>query len=374
VNGLAPIEVATGIVFGVPRRPAPLHGSGDPAAALEAAMAPALRRGPCFVSFSGGRDSSAVLAAAVAIARREGLADPVPLTIRSSDEPHSDETEWQERVVAHLRLADWVRVDAEDTLDAVGPYARRVLERHGLLWPFNVHFHLPMLDQAAGGTLFTGIGGDELWTSSRSPVVRRRRRLLGYAPYALRRAVLAPREPIDYPWLTPRARRAAQRAAGGDSAAEPRATLPRMAWYRGMRSIAIGTGALERLAADAGAAISHPLLDRALWAAVAAAAPRAGFASRDDALRLAAGRLLPAEVVSRRSKAGFDRVFFHDHARAFIRDWTGAGVPAEFVDTPALRTHWRGERPDAHSLTLLQSAWLASAGDRVQQPAGRVRQ
>ncbi len=43
------------------------------------------------------------------------------------------------------------------------------------------------------------------------------------------------------------------------------------------------------------------------------------------------------------------------------------------VDAAALRAHWAGEVPDPHSLTLLQAAWLASAGDRVEQPLGRGR-
>ena len=74
---LTPIELATGVVFGVNplRLPA---ATTTPPQALEAAVRPALQRGRCFVSFSGGRDSSPVLAAAAAVARREGLAAPVP--------------------------------------------------------------------------------------------------------------------------------------------------------------------------------------------------------------------------------------------------------------------------------------------------------
>jgi hypothetical protein len=370
VTTLAPIEIATGIVFGAASRPEPLLGQSAPDRALEAAVRPALRNGPCFVSFSGGRDSSAVLAVATSVARREGLREPVPITIRAADEPRSHESNWQERVVGELGVADWIRIEVGDELDAVGPYARRVLERHGLLWPFNAHFHLPMLDHAAGGTLLTGIGGDELWTASRAPRVRRRRRLLQYAPFQLRRAVLARREPIDYPWLLPRGRFAARGAAGGDSAAEPLTARPRMAWWRSLRSSATGTAGLDRIAADAGASICHPLLNRALWGSVAAAAPRSGFAGRDDALRIVAGRVLSSDVIERRTKAGFDRVFFHEHARAFAQDWTRGGVPEEFVDAAALHAHWRGEDPDPHSLTLLQAAWLASAGDRVEQPFG----
>ena len=39
----------------------------------------------------------------------------------------------------------------------VGPIAQRVLRRHGILWPTNVHVQVPLLEAARGGTLFTGI-------------------------------------------------------------------------------------------------------------------------------------------------------------------------------------------------------------------------
>jgi asparagine synthase (glutamine-hydrolysing) len=85
------------------------------------------------------------------------------------------------------------------------------------------------------------------------------------------------------------------------------------------------------------------------------------------ALAALAGHLLPQEVVDRRTKAGFDAVFFNDHSRAFARDWDGAGAEMRLVDTQRLRRHWLGRAPDPHSLTLLQAAVLASAGDHVEQ-------
>jgi asparagine synthase (glutamine-hydrolysing) len=144
-----------------------------------------------------------------------------------------------------------------------------------------------------------------------------------------------------------------------------------MAWWRAMRSTAMGTDALALLAADAGAEIAHPLLDGGVWATVAAAAPRLGFPRRSDAFRAVAGHLLPEDVAARPTKAAFNRVFFHGSARAFVRDWGDTGIPHDLVDVAALRAHWLGEAPDPHSLTLLQAAWLASTGDRVEQPLGR---
>jgi len=357
---LTPLQIATGIVFGATRKPPPLQVGGTPAGALEEALLPALRRGPCFVSFSGGRDSSAVLAASVHLARREGLADPVPLTIESAGAPLSNETEWQERVVSHLGIGNWIRIEVTNELDAVGPYARRVLEKHGLLWPFNVHFHLPMLEHAAGGTLFTGIGGDELWAASHARRARLRRRMLALAPRTVQGRVLARNQPMDYPWLRPHAIREVKGVMGAHSAMEPWRLVRRMRWYRAQDSTAVGTAALDLIAADVGATIEHPLLDAGLWGAVAAAAPRGGFCDREAALATTAGEVLPPETVSRRSKASFDAVFFNEHARAFVSEWAGDGVPESVVDADALRRHWHEESPDAHTYTLLQCAWLAS--------------
>ena len=346
----------------------------SPADALEAAVRPAVHGGRCFVSFSGGRDSSAVLAAATAVARREEMPLPVPVTIRARDVPTSDESDWQESVVRHLGLTDWIRLEITDELDAVGPLAQHALARHGLLWPFNAHFHSPMLDEAAGGVLLTGVGGDELWSASSADAVRLRRRLLHLAPRPIGRAILARRIPIAYPWLRPRGRRVAQSAAAGDSLVASRTARRRMARSLGMRYSAVGTSALDLLAADAGAEIAHPLLDVRLWSAVAASAPRAGFVHRDTALSTVAGHLLPADLVSRRTKASFDGLFFNTHARALAEEWSGGGVPPDLVDAAALREHWLGDAPDAHSLTLLQAACLASGRDRVDQPSCRVGQ
>ena len=223
---LEPIEIATGIVFGGTPRALPREVAMPPADALEAAVRPAVHSGRCFVSFSGGRDSSAVLAAATAVARREEMPLPVPVTIRARDVPTSNESDWQESVVRHLGLTDWIRLEITDELDAVGPLAQRALARHGLLWPFNAHFHSPMLDEAAGGVLLTGVGGDELWSSSSADTIRLRRRLLRLAPPPIRRAILARRIPIAYPWLRPRGRRA-----------RPSPPRPAMSWScRGLRA------------------------------------------------------------------------------------------------------------------------------------------
>ncbi|HKH18661.1 MAG TPA: asparagine synthase-related protein [Solirubrobacteraceae bacterium] len=385
VRGLSPLELAVGTVLGrASVRPLPPAGA-PPLAALEAELLPALTRAPCVVSFSGGRDSSAVLAVAARVARRNGLPDPVPVTIRVPSAPKADEARWQERVIRHLGLDDWQRLEFTDELDLVGPVARAMLERHGLLWPFNAHFHVPMLEAARGGSLLTGIGGDELFrgvsrlrsmtvlTGRARPTWGDARGLLrDLAPAVVRRMWMRRRDhdgdPL--PWLTAQGRRCASAAFAAQAADEPLGLRRRVRRVRAMRYLDVGTGALRLLAADAGCAVAHPLLAPRLWSAIADVAPLQGFRSRSAAMDALFGDLLPQELLARTGKAGFNDVFMREPARAFARGWDGSGVPAELVDAAALRRHWADAAPLAQSFTLLQAAWLASSGERLEQPVG----
>lgn len=362
---LAPLDVACGIVFDPHPRPRPLPSTNaTPRQALEDAVLPALRRPPCIVSFSGGRDSSLVLAAAVGVARREGLAPPIPVTNRFAGVPRTDETRWQEQVVAHLGLSEWQRLAFTDELDALGPYAQRMLRAHGLLWPFNVHFHMPLLDAARGGSLLTGAGGDQLFAAAARRPRRSRLRALAFAalqlaPRAARAAVLARRRPVASPWLSADGRRDATRAMAAEAAAEPRGPLPaRMAFALGMRYLRVALESLDVCAAAGDVQIGHPLCAPRLWSALARAAPPGGFDGHEQALRVMFGGLLPDAVAARPDKASFDDIFWHRHSRAFAEDWDGGDVPADLVDVAALREHWRLEPPAGQSLTLMQAAWL----------------
>src|SRR4051812_32873556 len=166
---MSPLEIASGIVMPKWRSPRPLPqlpAGMTPRAALERAVLLSLRRGRCLVSFSGGRDSSAVLAVAAAVARRESLPLPVPVTHRFPAAAQTDESEWQEEVVRHLGLDDWVRLEIAEELDALGPVATAAVRRHGVMWPGNAYFHVPIFEAATGGTVLTGIGGDEAFMPS----------------------------------------------------------------------------------------------------------------------------------------------------------------------------------------------------------------
>ena len=382
-SGLTPLEVATGLAFGVGerRRGVDVDDPGAPAMrALEDAIAPALERPPCLVSFSGGRDSSVVLAAAVRLARRLGLPAPIPATNRFRRAPDADEADWQERIVALLRLSDWHVVTHDDELEAIGPYATDVLRRHGLLWPFNVHFHAPLLAAARGGSLLTGIGGDEAFARSRweraNDVLARRVRptrrdvlrvALALAPVRLRAVHLRRSGTDALPWLTPAGAAAFRRAWAAQAAAEPRDHGARLAWWRALRPTRLGLASLGRLAADAGVEIRHPLADAAVGAALAR--ELVGPPERADALRLVFGPLLPDELYRRPTKARFDEAFWGTAARELAGRWQGEGADPSLVDHEALRREWSQPVPSPHSLTLLQAAWLEQEARRAPRAA-----
>ncbi len=376
---LSPLEVAAGAVL-EQRAHAPTGHArqqevgGNPREALERSIVPALLRAPCLVSFSGGRDSSAVLAVATELARREGLPAPIPATNVFAGAPNAKEDAQQHRIIRHLGLEDWLRVSHTTELDLVGPYAQKVLDRLGLVWPPNVHFHVPLLEAARGGSLLTGIGGDELFASARrlrsAAVLRgavrpRPRDALSvgfaYLPRALRQTVLARRQPVDAVWLRPGARRLLGRIVASHAAAEPRGVPERMAWWRSLRYLRVGLSALERTAEQPEVLLVHPLLSEQLWSAVAAVAAPIGLAGRTEGMRALFSDLLPAQTLARSGKAHFDEVLWSERSAEFARAWDGAGAPEEWVDSAALARHWRERHPSPQSFTLLQAAWLHAA-------------
>src|SRR4051794_24581858 len=194
---MRPLELASGTVRGMDAEP-PVFPAVEPLsstrAAFEQVVLAALQTPPCVVSFSGGRDSSAVLAVAAHVARREGLPLPVPVTLRFPDDPATQEDDWQELVLRHLGIDDRVTLSFTDELDVLGPYARETLRTLGPIWPANAHIHVAIAEQARGGCVLTGFGGDDLLTPD--PLFRRVNRVLARevrpeARDALRLAVFA---------------------------------------------------------------------------------------------------------------------------------------------------------------------------------------
>lgn len=363
----------------VARRPGAI-APRSPREGLESAIRPALLRAPCLVSFSGGRDSAAVLAVAAELARRERLPLPIPATNVFPTARDADESRWQELLMRHLGLSDWLRIEHDDELDLIGPYAQQVLRTHGVLWPPNTHFHLPLLEEGRGGSMLTGIGGDELYAAARrlpyAAVLARDvrphpRHLLSagvvLAPHVVRHAVLARAIRVEHPWLNKRAKDLAGEILAREASSEPRRLRARMEWWRQLRYLRVSSDALGLVARDCDVLLAHPLSSPSFWNAVAATAPRTGFASRTDGVRRLFGDALPPEIVERTSKTNFNHVFMTERTCAFAWAWDGTGVPEEWVDREALAHHWRGEQPSPQSGSLLQAAWLASARDGVEK-------
>ena len=368
-------EVAYGFAYGECGYlgPLPRVAAGrSPLAAMEDAIVPALRRSPCLVSFSGGRDSSVVLAVAARAARREGLALPVPVTQRFRDAPRTAESDWQELVVKHLALPDWERVDAGSEFGFVGSAATRCLRRHGLLWPPNCHFHAPLLERAGGGSLLTGLDGDTVlggwpWVrvasvlSGRAKPEPRDLLRLGRAatPGPVRRLVdrwRGSRAPAA-PWLRP-SERDAYVSTWRDALNEPVRWNARVTALARKRYLAVAFWSLQTLADDTGTLLLHPFLDPGFLAALACAGGVRGWGDRTTTTAALFGEILPRETVTRTSKATFDEVSWSEPSRDFARNWNGAGVNEELVDPDALRAEWLNDTPHFGTATLLQSAWL----------------
>ena len=349
-----------------------------PRAALADALLPALRRPPCVIAFSGGRDSSVLLAVAAAAAREHGLEPPRAVSFGFSA-ADSDELGWQRMVVERVGV-EWERVQIGDELDYVGPVAAAVLERHGLLFPSHAHLFQPLLERAGEGTVVTGIGGDELvdrWRFAQLRMlprgVRRGRRrpnrgdVLDAASWLVqpraRRALMARFSRHRIPWLKEEAERRSL-----DERARSAATVPRrydryLPWLAGRRNVAVAVRGLDLLASGTDAAISHPFLDRRLMAAMARTGGALGFGHRTVAWPRLFGGLLPDGVLERSTKTGFDAVYFAGPAQRFAAEWEGRGAFEDLVDPAGLRSVWR-ERPLFRLKTglLLQALWLDACG------------
>jgi asparagine synthase (glutamine-hydrolysing) len=361
------LEVAVGQVLGRADGVPPLEhvARGRSRQVLDGVVLEALCRAPCAVSFSGGRDSSALLALAAHIARREGLDPPVALTLVFPEVPSTDELDWQEHVLRHVGITEWEKIEIRDELDYIGPYARRCIARHGLLFPPNAYVHLPMVDRVPGGSLITGAGGDEVVGTcadhlTRAIALRTRparadlRALIDrLSPSYARR--LGEAHFDDLPWVRPEARLAAADREG-----------PMVAWFgmsmdRGLRRWASSRycnelrRSLRLIGLDADVDVVSPFLEERFIAAFARDAGFAGFGSRSLALKDLVGDLVTQALRERTSKAEFGAAFFQSDSRALVDGWTGDGIDPELVDIDALDMLWRSGRLDGRTSLLLQS-------------------
>jgi asparagine synthase (glutamine-hydrolysing) len=371
---LTRLELATGIVIETDRHAPPLPPAPAGISARDAladSIRVALRRPPCLVSFSGGRDSSGVLALAADIARKERLSAPVAVTFRYPDGmAGADESSWQEIVIRHARIEDWIRIEITDEMDCLGPIGTEALLRHRLIFPIAAHSLVPALRLCAGGSLVTGTGGDQilgrrshigdLLAGRARPVPRDAVRVaVAFGPRGVRRARLRRQAPQFVTWLTPAGRRAFETSWGKVlAAASP-------IWSRGLgqtwrsRDLRLALAGMNVLAEDYDVQMLHPLFSPLFVSALAAEGGVRGFANRTDVMRMLFGHVLPDEVSSRQSKAVFGQPYWTHYSQEFGRTWSGGGVDGEFVDVGALQRLWASsEPPPAPTLILLKQAWL----------------
>jgi len=380
---MTPLEIAGGWITGTDaRRPPGEPGAtepGHPVAVLEEIMLPALAAPPCVVSFSGGRDSSALLAVASRLARRKGLAAPIPFTKVYQGVPETEEDEWQEMLIRHLELTDWERLSIVDQVDLLGPLSRDSLERHGLLWPATAHTKSLSYEPARGGTLITGEGGDEIFGPRRiTPMValragrvrpRRaalRESILELAPRPVRRPILERRVQDTRGWLRSMAQDRLSKAIARDLLDEP------LRWDRSIlsvprrRSWTIGEDTLSRLAREREVRLLNPLLDHRFITSLAEWGGRLGAASRIAIMESLFGDILPPRLVRRQTKAEFGGAVFGPNCRVFARSWKGDGVDTELVSPEQLRETWLQPHPHAGSLVLIQDAWLKTGRPAIE--------
>ena len=277
----------------------------------------------------------------------------------------------------HLGLADWI----EDRDHRRARSRRPVRDaRHspataccGRSMPTSIS---PMLEQAEGGTLLTGVGGDELWMSlvTRCPGRPRRGRSSSRHSRFAARCSRGACSRSTFPWLRAEGRRAAMRAAGADAAASPRTVR---------RADGVGQGdalhgGRQRRARSARGRRGRRIAPSAARSRASGrrSPPRRRGAGSRAARRGARGRRGAAACPPSWSRGAprprFDAAFFDEHARAFAEDWDGRRRPGNDLDRRrgAARALGATETPDPHTLTAIQAAWLASAG-RPRRGAGR---
>lgn len=338
----------------------------SPRTVLERVVASAFSDRPVYVLFSGGRDSSAVLALAIREARRLGADDPVPVIIRHRNAPRSEEREWQELVLDHLAVSSPRVVNFHGEQSLLSEAATESLRQHGLLWPPALHLHRAIYRTLEPGTILTGEGGDLIIEGRRiTPLADtlrqgRLRTSLRAARQLMRetkvRSQLAERLTEASPWLTPQARRHLYSAV--DSPPEP------LRWNRSLKSdtstrpAVLARSNFESVVRAHGHIPLNPLENAEFVRSLEHAGGMFGLGSRTQMMRYLFHDLLPDAVLSRTSKAAFNETRWLELEHSFARDWRGEGIDHDLIDAEALRHAWLSPMPSPLAAVHLHAAWL----------------
>lgn len=381
-DALTPFDIACGSPFGYAQhehrrwQASPITTAR---AELEHELLCALQRPPCVVSFSGGRDSSVLLAISVKVARREGLPDPIPVTMRFAADPGSDESSWQEDVIRFLGIDEWTCIEGGESLDLLGAGGAGLLNHFGLLWPYNMVFALPMLDAARGGSMITGIGGDEAFWPATDRYSRVRHALADHrlitrgrdlrdlaialipAPVRGRGFAWRQRGTPNLSWLTPEGTNKVRVELCTTNEPHPLHAGRAVLRSHDLRHFSIARTDTRRVAALYDVAWHLPFLSHGFLSAWATEVGRVGFSSRDESTAHVIGEDLPEHVVKRQTKAYFGSAFWGPATIEFARSTNRSMISNEFVRPDVLLDEWRSPNPHASATLLLQAAWLAAA-------------
>ncbi len=377
------LELAVGWIFGRVSPPPATHLGASRAGltrrALEQVLLESLDPGPAAVLFSGGRDSSALLALAVHVARREGLPLPVPFTIRFPGDVKSDESDWQDRVLDHLGIDDRELLLVTDEHRLLGDAATAGLQARGLVFPAAVQWETVRLSRLRGRHVVTGEGGDDLLSRRRGTSLYHLRKALAAGRLPSRRLLRELPDALRPGWTVPAAayRRVFPPWLPDDVADDAAARFARdqrmsLRWDRATerllrsRATAVVLRNLDLVAREHDVVYSHPFADPRVVRALAAEGGVWGYAGRTDVFRRLFGDLLPDDVLARTTKARFNATRWGERERDFARDWDGSGVDHDLVDPEVLRTAWLSPAPPFAAELLLQAAWLATIG--AQRP------
>lgn len=389
-----PLELLAGVFMGFDPPQTTLSAQlaqcgphATPRSMFEEIVLKGLRRPPCVIGFSGGRDSSAVLAVAVHIARREALPLPVPFTELYPGAPSTHEEDWQEQVVRHLGVKDWERRVFDGEFDAVGASAQQFMLKHGVTLGHLQKSEL-MFGRARGGSYLDGEGGDEVFGFRRATVLRRlvhnpmiltRRDARSWLRFHLARQE-ARREHWrqhhgprleNRRWLKPLLFDQVLRALCDEFAAEPLSARASLWQHLSKRRVVTFRHNRQVLAKDEhDCQYIQPFLEPEFVAAWARHSRFLGMLNRTACMRDVFSDLLPETVLGRSTKATFNTVFLGRETKAFAEAWTGVGIDPELVEVESLRQEWLSDWPSNLTSGLLQRAWLAAhTTSRVQAPA-----
>ncbi len=373
---MSPAEIVLGFMPGcVGTVTTPTNPAASPRQVLEGVVRESLSRPPCGVAFSGGRDSSAVLAVATHVARRDGLPEPVPITRVFPGITEAEESHWQELVVRHLRLQEWHRVVLHDEVDAVGPLSKSRLLQHGVLWPPNLAGDVPLVDAVPGGSVLDGEGGDEVLGDERhrvapmaqllrAPRPLRRHRIraaLEAAAPGRRRARRIRDQWADLlTWLTPAGRQLMLDTLADEERKQPLNYAASLRMVPRKRKQVLAARNRRILATQSGVRVTSPLLHPPFVDALARRGGMLGRGDRTAVLRALVPELLPDDVVARTSKGEYTRCYMGAPTREFAARWSGDGVDHELVDAEELKRLWMSGSAAAPTTALLQAAWLAT--------------